>query len=72
MSVKSEESGLQLSAEGYIIHSPKTKHMKSRTLRFQSWQLFRQWYVSIKERFDKLKLVYMKQINSVVHIQITY
>lgn len=46
--------------------------MKSKTLKFQSWQLFRQWYVSIKERFDKLKLVYMKQINSIVHIQITY
>lgn len=46
--------------------------MRSKTLKFKSWYMFRQWYVSIKERFNTLKLVYMKRIASIVQIQITY
>ncbi len=57
-------------------HTLILKHVsmkRIKTLLFQSYQLFTQWYLSMKLKFNTLALKYLKSVGpSRVHVVITY
>lgn len=39
---------------------------------FTSLDIFRNWYISVKEKFQSLKIVYLKAVRSIIHVVIAH